>query len=481
MDPVFPFSIVLPARGEGARAHELHQQLRAAILDGRLAPGSQLPATRRVATALRIARNTVVTAYDLLVAEGYAIPRVGAKATVANLAARRRAKRRVAQRLEDPRLNPTWRTPFMSVSSTLSAARGFQLGEPEHRYFPHDVWRRLSAHALRGWAKGAFKHGESEGIAPLRDAIAQHTAFSRAVACTKDDVVVTAGAQQAFDLLARLLITPSRTKVAVEEPGYPPLRAVLIAAGAQLIPIPVDDEGLCVEQLPSDVRIVCVTPSHHFPNGAALSLRRRMMLLDFARSRDAVIIEDDYDGEFRYGGRPLDALQTLDRDALVFYVGTFSKSLFPALRKGFVVVPPWARAALIAVKQRADWHCDPMTQLTLAAFIRDGHLARHVRRMQSIYAARREALLEGLRADLSKWLQPIPSAAGLHLAARIVERDRSASVTERVRRHAPGMQPTSDYSLSPPERPALVFGYGAIEASDIRAATQRMRRALQNL
>jgi GntR family transcriptional regulator / MocR family aminotransferase len=482
MDPVFPFAIVLPVRGEGALAHELHQQLRAAILDGRLAAGSQLPATRRVAAALRVARNTVVTAYDLLVAEGYAIPRTGAKATVANVAARRPVRqRRVAQRLEDPRLNPTWRTPFMSGSGTSRAARGFQLGEPEHRYFPHDIWRRLSAHALRGWAKGPFTHPESEGIAPLREAIAQHTAFSRAVACTKDDVVVTGGAQQAFDLLARLLITSNRTKVAVEEPGYPPLRAALIAAGGQLVPIPVDDEGLRVEQLPSDVRIVCVTPSHQFPSGAALSLRRRMMLLDFARSRDAVIIEDDYDGEFRYGGRPLDALQTLDRDALVFYVGTFSKSLFPSLRKGFVVVPPWARSALIALKQRADWHCDPITQLTLAAFIRDGHLARYVRRMQSIYAARREALLDGLRIDLGKWLQPIPSLAGLHLAARIVARERAAAVTARVRRHAPGMQPISDYSLAPPERPALVFGYGAIEASDIRATTQRLRRALQSL
>ncbi|MGO4778870.1 aminotransferase class I/II-fold pyridoxal phosphate-dependent enzyme, partial [Lysobacter sp. 2RAB21] len=171
-----------------------------------------------------------------------------------------------------------------------------RLGIPDHRHFPHDIWRRLSAQTLRTWSKTRFSYSPSEGIAELRDAIAQHVAFARAVACVADDVIVTSGAQQAFDLLARLLVTPGQTRVAVEEPGYPPVRAAFAAAGARLVPMPVDEEGLCVEQLPEDVRVISVTPSHQSPTGVALSMRRRRALLDFARQRNAIVIEDDYDG-----------------------------------------------------------------------------------------------------------------------------------------------------------------------------------------
>jgi GntR family transcriptional regulator/MocR family aminotransferase len=265
----------------------------------------------------------------------------------------------------------------------------------------------------------------------------------------------------------------------VEEPGYPPLRSAFIAAGARLVPMRVDDEGLCVDELPDDVRVVSVTPSHQSPTGVALSLRRRMALLDFARRNGAVVIEDDYDGEFRFGGRPLDALQTLDRDELVFYIGTFSKSLFPSLRKGFVVAPPWARDALISVKHCADSHCDTITQSVLAAFIRDGHLARHVRRMRPIYAARREALLDGLRRQLGAWLEPIPSEAGLHLAARIRTPELAATIFAQARLHVPGAQSIAEYSLASPDRPALAFGYGVIDADDIATALLRFRRALE--
>jgi GntR family transcriptional regulator / MocR family aminotransferase len=482
MEPVFPFAYLPPARGQGTTlVHDLHQQLRSAILDGRMAAGSPLPATRQVAATLGVARNTVVTVYDLLIAEGYAVPRKGAKASVADLASRRSSKPSASlQPLEDPRLGPLWRVPFLRPSPARDLPeRSFRLGIPDHRHFPHDIWRRLSAQSLRAWSKTSFNYPPSEGIPALREAIARHVAFARAVACSSDDVIVTSGAQQAFDLLARMLVDPGRTRVAVEEPGYPPVRAAFAAAGAQLVPMPVDDEGLCVDQLPDDVRVVSVTPSHQSPTGVALSLRRRTALLDFARRRGAVIIEDDYDGEFRFGGRPLDALQTLDRDELVFYIGTFSKSLFPSLRKGFVVAPPWAHDALIAVKHCADSHCDTITQSVLAAFIRDGHLARHVRRMRPIYAARREALLDGLRRQLGEWLEPIPSEAGLHLAARIRAPELAARIFAQARRHVPGAQSIAEYSLMPPERPALAFGYGVIDADDIAAALSRFRRALE--
>jgi GntR family transcriptional regulator/MocR family aminotransferase len=482
MEPVFPFAYLPPVRGQGTTlVYDLHQQLRAAILDGRLTTGSPLPATRQAAVALGVARNTVVTVYDLLIAEGYAVPRKGAKALVADLASRRSTKPLpLLQPLEDPRLNPLWRAPFLRPSPARDLPeRSFRLGIPDHRYFPHDVWRRLSAQSLRAWSRTGFSYPPSEGIPALREAIARHVAFTRAVACSGDDVIVTSGAQQAFDLLARMLVDPGRTRVAVEEPGYPPVRAAFAAAGAHLVPMPVDDEGLCVDQLPDDVRVVSVTPSHQSPTGVALSLRRRTALLEFARSRGAVIIEDDYDGEFRFGGRPLDALQTLDRDELVFYIGTFSKSLFPSLRKGFVVAPPWARDALISVKHCADSHCDTITQSVLAAFIRDGHLARHVRRMRPIYAARREALLDGLQRQLGAWLEPIPSEAGLHLAARIRTPELAATIFAQARLHVPGAQSIAEYSLASPDRPALAFGYGVIDADDIATALVRFRRALE--
>jgi len=481
---VFEFPLSLPARGHGHLTHELHQQLRAAILDGRLAAGAVLPATRQAAAGLGIARNTVVAAYDLLIAEGYVSPRQGAKAVVADVAARRdrRAPQRLRAGLEDERLNPMWRTPFLRPDPPRELPeRCFRLGIPDHRHFPHALWRRLSAQSLRAWSRTGFSYPPSEGIAELRHAIAQHVAFARAVACTGDDVVVTSGAQQAFDLLARLLVTPGQTRVAVEEPGYPPVRAAFAAAGARLVPMPVDEEGLCVEQLPDDVRVVSVTPSHQSPTGVALSLRRRRALLDFARRRGALVIEDDYDGEFRFGGRPLDALQTLDRDGLVFYIGTFSKSLFPSLRKGFIVAPHWARDALVTVKHCADSHSDTVTQSVLAAFIRDGHLARHVRRMRAVYAPRREALLAALDAELAPWLQPIGSEAGMHLAARIRDPALAPAILARLPRHMPGAQSIGEYAMAAPAAPAITFGYGVIDAEAIRPATRAFAHELARL
>jgi len=476
MEPVFPFPVLLP-RGSGTLTQALHQQLRAAILDGRLPPHAALPATRKVAEALGVARNTVVAAYDLLIAEGYLAPRQGARPRVAEFV--RRRSRPVHTGADESRFAPAWRTPFLQPSPARSLPeRNFRLGIPDHRHFPHEVWRRLMAQTLRQSAREPFAYAPSQGIPALREAIAQHVAFTRAVACGADDVIVTSGAQQAFDLIARLLVTPGQTKVAVEEPGYPPVRAAFAAAGAQLVPLPVDDEGLCVERLPDDVRIISVTPSHQSPTGVAMSLRRRADLLDFARRRHAVIVEDDYDGEFRFGDRPLDALQTLDRDALVFYVGTFSKSMFPSLRKGFVVAPAWARSGLVTVKHCVDSHCDGITQAALAAFIRDGHLARHVRHMRPIYAERRAALLDALQGELGRWLQPIPSEAGLHLAARFRDPARAARLMPIILRHAVGAESTASYAMTRTIEPAVTFGYGVIDPHAITRTFAQLRRAL---
>jgi GntR family transcriptional regulator/MocR family aminotransferase len=239
------------------------------------------------------------------------------------------------------------------------------------------------------------------------------------VACSADDVLITSGAQHAFALLADVLVTPQATVVAVEDPGYAPLHAAMAFRGAQLQRVPLDAEGVRVDRLPPQARVICVTPSHQFPVGTAMSLARRSQLLEHARQHDAVVIEDDYDGEFRFGGRPLDALHSLDGHGRVFYVGTFSKVMFPALRVGFVVAPPWARERLAAALHATQGAPPLLTQLALAAFIREGHLARHVRRMQRIYAGRRDALLQAIEQYAEGLLIPLPSAAGLHVSAML--------------------------------------------------------------
>ncbi len=481
MEPVFSFPLQLDKARDGPLATALHGRLKQAIFDGRLPAGSALPAQRKVAVALGIARNTVVSAYDLLVAEGYVVPRPGAKAVVADVAVRRAPQRLRATRAGvDAHIAAVWHSPALLPELPRQLPpRSFRVGIPEHAFFPHEVWRRLSAKTLRTWSKSGFSYPPAEGITALREAIAGHVAFARAVVCTANDVVVTSGAQQAFHLLARLLVTPNLTRVAVEEPCYPSLRKAFVAAGAQLLPIPVDDEGLCVDQLPANVNIVCVSPSHQSPTGAQLSLQRRAALLRFARERNAVVIEDDYDGEFRYDGRPLDALQTLDRDGRVFYVGTFSKSLFPSLRKGFVVAPDWARDTLVKVKQCVEGHCDANTQAVLAAFIREGHLARHVRRMQPIYQERRQALLLGIERELSPWLVPIPGEAGLHLCAHIRQPNQTARTIALAREHLPGCQSTAEYAMGVLAAPALIVGYGVMDVANIAPALRRLRKALE--
>jgi len=352
----------------------------------------------------------------------------------------------------------------------------FALGIPDGALFPFALWRRLTTRALRTLAKSRASYGTPRGQAALREGIARHVSFARAVACAADDIVVTGGAQQAFDLLARILVTPGRTVVAIENPGYPPLRAALAAAGAKIAPVRVDAEGLVVERIPREARVVCVSPSHQFPLGCAMSARRRAALLDFAQARGAVVIEDDYDGEFRFGGRPLDALQTLDRGESVFYVGTFSKSLFPAIRLGYVVAPSWALNALIAAKREADWHSPIIEQETLAAFIGEGHMARHVRRMRGIYAARREALLAGLRA-FSRWIEPLPSVAGLHLSAYANDSVDVAALAGIARQNDVGVSPIRNFYFGTPTRQGIAFGYGAIDERSIVEACTRLARA----
>jgi len=480
MEPIFEIGIELPPRGSRQRQRALHRQLRAAILDGRLKPDVRLPATRELAAALGASRNTLVAAYEQLLSEGYLVARPGAGTYVANVLphARRRPLPPGAREGES-RLAVLWRQPpaLPQPNPEPAAAFDFRLGLSDKTHFPYRAWRRLSARALRGIARTPVAYADPAGEPALREAIARHISLMRAVACQADDLVVTVGAQQGFDLLARILVTPGRTVVAVEDPGYPASRAAFAAAGAAVAPVPVDAEGLMTDRLPDNTQVIIVTPSHQFPLGTVMSMRRRKALLQFAQAHRAVVIEDDYDGEFRYGGRPLDALQTLDRDGSVFYVGTFSKSLFPALRLGFVVPPPWARRALVAAKQIADWHGPVLAQDTLTAFIAEGHLARHVRRMRKVYGERRSALLEAMARHCGDWLTPLPGEAGLHLAARLTSPVRAEAIVARAAERGVRVQDLQGYAVTKGAPKGLAFGLGMIPADRIEDGIRRLAKA----
>jgi len=446
-----------------------------------------LPPTRALAAALGVARNTVLAAYELLLSEGYLAARQGAGTYVARVLSR--APTRAAAALDaahDRRLNAFWREAATFIGSASESLPSnpprfsFQLGLPDRTHFPFEIWRRLSARALRAFSRSPATDLEPQGRLGLREAISQHVSLARAVACQGDDIVVTTGAQQAFNLLARILVTAGRTTVALEEPGYPLLRTAFQAAGAKIVPVRVDEEGLAVERLPKTTRVICVTPSHQYPLGTVMSLRRRVALLEFARARGAVVIEDDYDGEFRFGGHPVDALQTLDRTGCVFYVGTFSKCLFPAIRLGFVVAPAWARRSLVAAKLFTDFHSPAHSQDTLSAFIAEGYLASHVRKMRRIYDERRQLLFSGLQERFADLLQPIPFPAGLHLTALAKSAADEDWVVKQASRHGIGIHALRPFYAGRSAKPGIVFGYGAIDKTVIAEALAQLRRAVDS-
>jgi GntR family transcriptional regulator/MocR family aminotransferase len=482
VDPIFELAVALPPPGSRDRLRALHGQLRAAILDGRLKPDLRLPATRALADALGVSRNTVVAAYDLLLSEGYLVARPGSGTYVADMLPPPPPPREARGGAEpDPRLSDLARASRSPFRFTPPDEGGFDFrsGYPDAALIPFDIWTRLSARALRVSSKRSATYAPPEGQPELRDAIAKHVSFTRAVACGADDVVVTAGAQQAFELLARILITPGRTVVAMEEPNYLPMRLSFQMNGAIIRTVPVDEEGMIIDQLPPDARVICVTPSHQYPLGVVMSPRRRAALLDFAQANNAVIIEDDYDGEFRFGGRPHAALQTVDRMESVFYIGTFSKSLFPSLRLGFVVTPPWAKRALLRVKQTNDWCAPTMTQDTLASFIAEGHLARHMRKMRKVYGERRAALLQAIAQHAGDLLQPIEGDSGLHLSAWLVPSIDALLIAREADQRGHRIQALNGFGTTTAALNGFVFGFGMMDARGIERGVETLSQMLR--
>ncbi|HEU4565960.1 MAG TPA: PLP-dependent aminotransferase family protein [Gemmatimonadaceae bacterium] len=499
---------------EPASGRPLHRQvydgLRDAILAGRLPPGARLPSTRALAADLGVARNTVTLAFDQLRAEGYvtgargggtrvrsAVPDalLGLRAGGAASASRAEA-RRAGERPREVRVSA--RAAALAAAGATIVRRGvtppvpFRIGVPALDAFPARLWARLTA---RRWRRGGVRLGDADpaGERALREAIAAYVANARGARCTPDQVVVVSGTQQALDLAARVLLDPGDAAW-VEDPGYIGAHAPLAAAGARLVPVPVDDQGLDVpagERAAPRARLAYVTPSHQFPLGAVMSAPRRLALLAWARRADAWVVEDDYDSEFRYTGRPLPCLQGLDEErrapgeqARVVYVGTFSKSLAPGLRLGYLILPEELVDAVRAVRAATDRHSSTLEQGVLADFLGEGHYARHVRRVRALYAERQEMLLAAAADELDDRLSLTPDPAGLHLVGWLPPGVRDGAVSRAALAEGVEAVALSRFTLARGEgsraaaRGALLLSYAAFRGEEIRAGVRRLRRAL---
>ncbi|APW35821.1 DNA-binding protein [Rhodoferax koreense] len=461
---------------------QLVRQLREAVRAGRLAPGAKLPPSRLLAEQLGLSRKTVNEAYARLTYDRVLIGRVGSGTFVAGKAV---PQAPAPQRSDfaGADMLARWRglhTPLRHAPHEGGSRFEYIGGAPDRKLFPQAEWRRCVMQALRESSRSRGLYGPTEGLPALREAIARHVAFSRGVRCGAADIIVTNGAQQAFDLVARVLVAPGAT-VAVEEPGYPPVRALFEGLGAHVVGVPVDGEGLQAERIPDGTCLIYVTPAHHFPLGMPMSTRRREALLARAEALGALVVEDDYDSEFRYEGRPNDALQSLDRHGRVAFVGSFSKTISPELRLGYLIAPPAINEAVAAAKHLVDWHTALPAQAALAKFIDEGELLKHIRRCHAVYAARRERLMQRFAADLAPWLELVPTQAGFHMAAlarRTLDMDMLLKLTRRV---DVGLYSIDGFYHFSPPRQGLMLGFGVIATEDIDTSLDRLRDILQQM
>lgn len=472
----------LMIEGRKDLAGQIYRQLGDAIRSGRLTHGQQLPPSRLLAEQLGVSRKTVSQAYSRLTLEQLVVGRAGAGSFV-QAPARRGTPRVAAAPLAAATTLARWAslpTPLRHRQPEGPARYEFSGGIPAAGLFPQQDWRRCIMHGLRDEAQARGRHVEAEGVPALRDAIARHVAFTRGVLCTAAQVVVTNGAQQALDLLGRILLEPG-TVAAVEDPGYPAARRLFAGQGAHVAGVPVDDEGIVPALIPANARLIYVTPAHQFPLGMPMSMARKRALLARARAIGAVIIEDDYDSAFRYEGRPADSLKGMDQHGLVAYVGTFSKVLTPALRIGFIVAPEALLPAVHNAKHYGDWHTAALPQHALARLIADGSLLKHIRRCHAVYAQRRERLRAGFAQWLAPWFELLPAEAGFHVAARCRQPLDMEQLLRLARRADVGLYRLAPFYCDHPPQDGLMLGYGAIDTLDSDPALLRLRDILVTL
>jgi GntR family transcriptional regulator/MocR family aminotransferase len=466
----------------------LHRQIydgyRTAITEGRLHPGQRIPSSRALASELGVSRFPVLNAYAQLLAEGYFESRVGAGTVVSSslppqLSSRPQSRLRISPSRSGAR--PAVRHGFPSRSQTpwLQGWGPFGVGQVAADHFPVHIWSRLVARHSRSMDLQCLHYGDPMGCRALRETLAVYLRTARSLHCQAEQVMITSGSQQALEISARVLLD-SKSSAWIEEPGYRLAREAFTLTGCDLVPVPVDQEGLDVGagmNICRHARAAFVTPSHQFPLGVTMSASRRFQLLQWAQNAGSWIIEDDYDAEYRYESLPIASLQGLDTNARVIYIGTFSKVLFPSLRLGYVVIPPDLVDDFIAIRRIMDLGPPGFHQQVLADFIAEGHFARHIRRMRVLYAERRRVLVESIEKELGSMVKVLGDAAGMHLSLTLPSQICDIEIATRAARQNLRIWPLSTSYLGQ-ARPGLILGFGSASVDNIPAAVRKIRKLL---
>jgi GntR family transcriptional regulator / MocR family aminotransferase len=480
-------AIVLDHHATVPLHQQLYLELRQAILNGRLLPRQKLPSTRAIAQSLGISRTTATQSYDRLQSEGYLDTRTGSGTYVcAQLPDDLMQSSSVPVRSLSEPLNISLshygktlaQTPF-KLQSEPTLPISFRYGRPALTDFPLKLWRKLLSRRCCSESSWLDYTTDFQGYLPLRKAIAQYICRYRAVQCDPEQIVITNGTQQGLDLIMRLFIEPY-DQMAIEDPGYLSARRIFQSHGANLVPIQVDASGLIVEQLTQfpDLRLVYVTPSHQFPTGATLSLPRRLELLAWAQQTGALILEDDYDSEYRYGDRPIPSLQGLDQSHSVIYLGTFSKVLFPALRIGYLVLPPHLITLFAQAKWLSDRQLPMLEQQVLTDFITEGYLESHIRKMRSHYDRCRQVLVQELLTQFGDQVNIFGEKAGIHLMVRLQTQWSDEEIIERAAQAGVGLMSARSQYLDQGGNEEFIFGYGELSETQIQRGIQKLAQAI---
>jgi len=473
-------SVLVDPAGPETLPRQIYAQLRALIEKRALASGSTLPSTRELAHDLGVGRNSVIAAYDQLSLEGFIRLRRGAPPVVVSLPALARPD---APGGAAPGIGLSRRGRLLCAQvhhAGQPGDPGFHPGMPDPGNFPFNTWSKLLARRARGARHDLFGSYSLQGYPPLRAAIARYLTASRGVNCGPGQVVVTNGAQSAFDLLARMLVDPGDT-VWMEEPGYHGARAAFLSAGAVLAPLAVGDAGWDLTPPPVPPRLIFVTPSCHYPLGVTMPMEQRLNLIRAAQAADAWIIEDDYDSEYRFQGQPIPALQGLDVSNRVVFVGTFAKTLFPAMRLGYMVVPPAVGERIDAALAATGQFAPLVTQAALADFINEGHLTRHLRRTRRLYAQRREAFFRGFEDHLAPWMRLQRTDTGIQLVARFRTPIDDRALSDAARAEGVSVSPFSIQFSHPGAESGLLFGFAALDERDQTRAFRKLREVVARM